>query len=342
MKQNWDELKIQVLGSPKKTIILSHHSPDGDSIGSSLGLYHYLIQKGHEVLVISPDPVPSFLHWLPGFDLAVNFESHKEQAFDAITAAELIFCLDFNTPERMGNMNFAFERKNKSAYVVNIDHHTKPEDFANFQISDTSASSTCQLVFEFIKNLESNFEVDQSIAQCLYTGILTDTGSFRFSATSSKTHMVAAELIATGIDFNRIYQRIYDSYSENRIRLLGFALKDKLNLYHDYSTAIINLTEKELSQHDYKKGDTEGLVNYPLSISWVKMSILLTQKDGLIKMSFRSKGNLEVNQIAKEHFEGGGHVNAAGGRFIGTMEDALVKLEETIPLYKGKIDESEL
>lgn len=342
MKQNWETLKSQVLGSSKKTIILSHHSPDGDSIGSSLGLYHYLTQKGHEVQVITPDPVPSFLHWLPAFDLALNFETQKDPSFDTITAAELIFCLDFNTPERMGNMNFAFQRKSKSAYVVNIDHHTNPMDFADYQISDTSASSTAQLIFEFIKELEKDFQVDQNIAQCLYTGILTDTGSFRFSATSSKTHLVAAELVATGINFNRIYQRIYDSYSENRIQLLGFALKDKLRLNRDCSSAIISLTEKELSQYQYKKGDTEGLVNYPLSINWVKMSVLLTEKDGLIKMSFRSKGNLKVNEMASTHFEGGGHVNAAGGRFVGSMDDAIKKLEATILSYKPMIDESEL
>lgn len=342
MKQNWEELKDLILGQQKKIIILSHHSPDGDSIGSSLGLYHYLIQKGHEAQVISPDPVPSFLHWMPSFADAVNFETHREVAFDAITAAEVIFCLDFNTPERMGNMNFAFKRRQKTAYVVNIDHHTKPEDFADFQINDTTASSTAQLIFEFIKTIEIDFKVNREIAESLYTGILTDTGSFRFSATSSKTHLVAAELIETGIDFNRIYQRIYDSYSENRIQLLGFALKDKLKLYREYSTAIINLTEKELSQYNYKKGDTEGLVNYPLSISWIKMSILLTEKDGLIKMSFRSKGSLKVNTITKENFDGGGHVNAAGGRFVGSMDNAIAKLEEVLPLYKKQIDESEL
>ncbi len=340
MNQNWEELESILFGQSKKTIILSHHSPDGDSIGSSLGLYHYLNALGHEVTVISPDPVPAFLHWLPGYDKALNFEVNKNPAFDAITAAELIFCLDFNSPSRMGNMDFAFQRKSKKAYIVNIDHHTNPENFAHFQLSDTSASSTAQLIYEFIERLGGKEKIDADLAACLYTGILTDTGSFRFSSTSPKTHRVAAELLTTGIDINQIYQRIYDSYSENRIQLLGFALKDKMKLYPEYCAAIIDLNERELSSFNYKRGDTEGLVNYPLSIAWVKVSALLTEKDGLIKMSFRSKGNFHVNEVAMNHFEGGGHANAAGGRFIGKMEDAIHQLEKTFSKYKEKIDAS--
>jgi phosphoesterase RecJ-like protein len=340
MQNNWEELKIQLFSESKKIVILSHRSPDGDSVGSSYGLYHFLNQFGHQVQVITPDPTPPFLHWMPDFDKILNYEKQKEPSMDAITSAEVIFCLDFNTPSRMGNMEFAFERKRSDAYIINIDHHQQPDDFANFQLSDTSASSTAQLIYDFIIKTRGKECLNDSIAQCLYTGILTDTGSFRFSSTSPHTHRVVADLLETGIDVNVIYQKIYDNYSQDRIKLLGYALKDKLKLYPEYHTAIIDLSENELNSFHFQKGDTEGIVNFPLSIGWVKMSILLTQKDGIVKMSFRSKGNFSVNELAKTHFSGGGHENASGGMSKLTMEETIKKLESIIPEFKKKLDES--
>mgnify|MGYP001590231359 CR=1 FL=1 len=342
MLKNWEELNHQLFSESKKIVILSHRSPDGDSMGSSFGLYHFLIQFNHELQVISPDPAPPFLHWLPDFETSINYEKQKEESEKAIQEANIIFCLDFNTPSRMGDMQDGFNKKNKEAYVVNIDHHQQPDDFANFQLSDTSASSTAQLIFDFISETKGISYLNQNVAKSLYTGILTDTGSFRFSSTNPHTHRVVAVLLETGIDVNTIYQQIYDNYSQDRIKLLGFALKDKLKLYPDYNTAIIDLSEKELNHFQFQKGDTEGIVNFPLSIAWVKMSVLLTQKDGLVKMSFRSKGNFSVNELARKHFGGGGHENASGGACNLSMEKAVEKLESVLPEYQQKLHESHL
>jgi phosphoesterase RecJ-like protein len=340
MEYNWNELDQHLFSESKKIVILSHRSPDGDSVGSSYGLYHFLIQFNHEVQVITPDPAAPFLHWMPGFDKILNYEKQKDISSEAIKNADVIFCLDFNTPSRMGNMESAFQNKNPDSYTINIDHHQQPDDFANFQLSDVSASSTAQLVYDFILKTKGKEFLNASIAQCLYTGILTDTGSFRFSATSPHTHRVVADLLETGIDVNSIYQKIYDNYSQDRIKLLGYALKDKLKLYPEFHAAIIDLSEKELNAFQFQKGDTEGIVNFPLSIGWVKMSILLTQKDGIVKMSFRSKGNFSVNELARKHFNGGGHENASGGMSKLTMEETVKKLESIFPDFKKKLDES--
>lgn len=342
MQNNWKELKDQLFSEPKKIVILSHRSPDGDSIGSSFGLYHFLKKFNHTLQVITPDPVPPFLHWMPDFETAFNYEKQQEESTAAISEADVICCLDFNTPSRMGNMEVAFNLKSPEAYIINIDHHQQPDDFANFQLSDTSASSTAQLIYDFIINTQGKELLDASIAQCLYSGILTDTGSFRFSSTSPHTHRVVANLLETGINVNSIYQQIYDNYSQDRIKLLGYALKDKLKLYPEYHTAIIDLSEKELNSFQFQKGDTEGLVNFPLSIGWVKMSILLTQKDGIVKMSFRSKGNFSVNELARKHFNGGGHENASGGMCKLSMNATLRKLEDILPNYQEKLHESHI
>ena len=247
MQNNWEELNQHLFSGPKNIVILSHRSPDGDSIGSSLGLFHFLSQFNHNLQVVSPDPVPPFLHWMPDFDAALNYEKQKEKSLAAIKEAAILFCLDFNTPSRMGSLEEAFNNRDENAYVLNIDHHQQPDDFAHFQLSDTSASSTAQLIYDFIINTKGKTYLNENIAQCLYTGILTDTGSFRFSSTSPHTHRVVADLLETGIDVNAIYQKIYDNYSQDRIKLLGFALKDKLKLYPEYHTAIIDLSEQELN-----------------------------------------------------------------------------------------------
>lgn len=336
MNANWDIIRQNLKKENQAIVILSHRSPDGDSIGSSLGLFHYLKEK-HQVKVISPDPVPPFLHWLPSFDSAINFEKNEQEARLAISSASIIFCLDFNDPSRMGSMEDAYKQRKDDCYVVNIDHHQNPSNFADFQISNTKASSTCELIYEFLEQLDSNFNLSKEMAACLYTGILTDTGSFRFSSTSSKTHQIAAELISTGIEVNKIYQNIFDNYSQDRIKLLGFALKDKLKLYPDFHAAIIDLSERELQKFNFQKGDTEGIVNFPLSISWVKLAVLLTQKDGIVKISFRSKGNFKVNELANKHFNGGGHENAAGGMSTESMQETIERLELVMKEYQEKL-----
>lgn len=320
---------LQELKKYKHAVILSHRSPDGDSVGSSLALFHYLKSLGLSAQVITPDPAPDFLSWLKGFNEIINHEQKATEVENAIANADVVFCLDYNSPSRVGNMEAAFI-KNKEAFRINIDHHQEPEDFCNLQFVDTSASSTAELIYRLIHELSGSELIDLAIAEAIYTGILTDTGSFRFSSTSSKTHQIAAVLISKGVKPSEIHGRVYDSYSAERLRLLGYALNDGLRLYAHDQLAIIALEAKVLKRFQFKRGDTEGLVNYPLSIKSVKISILLTEKDGKIKMSFRSKGDLPVNGFAKAHFGGGGHINAAGGISSLGMQTTIEKIESLI------------
>lgn len=319
----------------KSAVILSHRSPDGDSIGSSLALRNFLMQKGLEITTITPDPAPDFLDWLDGFKEIINFEHHASDCKEKIASAEIIFCLDYNDPSRIGGLESAFH-ENTTAFKVNIDHHRDPKDFCDVQYSDIQASSTAELIYRFIDELgELNF-LNKAMSEAMYTGILTDTGSFRFSSTTEKTHHVTAELIAKGVQPDLIYRHIYDSYSAERLKLLGYALYKAMKLYQNDQLAVIALDADELKNFNFKRGDTEGLVNYPLSIKSVQVSILLTEKDGLVKMSFRSKGEIPVNDFAKKYFGGGGHFNAAGGACKDTMAATLNILEtnmsELIPL----------
>lgn len=327
-----EELKKQIESSTQ-CVILSHRSPDGDSIGSSLALYHYLKNFPLKTTVISPDPAANFLKWMSGFEDVINYEQNKNEAEQLIAGADLIFCLDFNTPSRMGEMATAFE-KNTSAFIINIDHHQQPDNFADFQLSDPEASSTCQLIYEFIENLNDTNKINEEMAACIYTGMVTDTGSFRFSSTSKRTHQIVAELIGCGINPGKIHQNIYDNYSIDRLKLLGFALNERFKFYEKYSTGIIYLAEEDLEQFNFQKGDTEGLVNYPLSISTIKMAILITEKSGKVKMSFRSKDDFSVNEFARKYFNGGGHFNAAGGISDLSVMDTVKKIESILPEYK--------
>lgn len=322
--------------SCRKTVIVSHKSPDGDSIGSSLGFAKFLENIGHKVHVITPDSFPQFLKWMPGADQIIIFEEEKEKCIKLIEGAELIVCLDFNSLKRLGEM--ADYIKDAKAYSINIDHHQQPENFADYNIVKPEASSACELVYEFVFNFTGSKEnIDQNVAACLYTGIVTDTGSFRFSSTSSNTHRIVADLIDTGIDSSLIYQNIFDNYSVDRIKLLGHALSDNLKIFPELHLAIIHLSDEEMKQFQLQKGDTEGLVNFPLSIASIRIAVLLKEKDGQIRLSFRSKGEFSVNELARKHFEGGGHMNAAGGISNMSMDETLKKVEETVALYKNEL-----
>lgn len=331
--KNWKEVEEKIKGS-KKAVILSHRSPDGDSVGSSLGLYHFLKHYIPQVQVITPDPFPKFISWLSGADTILNYENDTEQVEELLQEADLVCCLDFNAPHRMGNLEKAFQM-NEGAYIINIDHHQDPEDFAHFQLSETTASSTCQLIYDFIKELNGTDKIDVAMGEALYTGIVTDTGSFRFSSTSKHTHNVVAELIEAGITPGQIHENLFNNNSIDRLKLLGFALNERFNVYEKYNAAIIYLSEEDLKRFNYKKGDTEGLVNYPLSVAGIRMAILITEKDGKVKMSFRSKGDFHVNEMAGKYFSGGGHFNASGGiSDVGLME-TVKKIESILPEYEA-------
>lgn len=321
------------LSQAKNIVIVPHKGPDGDAMGSTLGLMHFLRDKGHKVNVISPNDYPRFLKWLPGNDEVIIYEKDKVNAENFINEAELVFALDFNHLDRSGDMQEILTAS--EAVFIMIDHHREPSDFANYTYSDAEMSSTCEMVYHFIDKLRAVHKITPEIATCLYVGIMTDTGSFRFSATSAETHRVIADLIDKGAVNHEIHNNIFDTYNEDRLQLLGTALQN-LRVKPQYKTAYITLTQEELDKHNFQKGDTEGFVNYGLAIEKVVFAIIFIEnkQEGIIKISFRSKGDFNVNEFARAHFEGGGHNNAAGGKSELSMEDTITKLNTILPSYK--------
>lgn len=324
------------LAHAKNIVIVPHKGPDGDAIGSSLGLFHFLRDKGHTVMVIAPNDYPGFLKWLPGSEEVIIFESEKELSEKLINEAEIVFTLDFNHLSRCGLMQDSLLAS--QAVFVMIDHHQEPSDYANYTYSDSQMSSTCEMVYKFIDKLRANKKITPEIATCLYTGIMTDTGSFRFSSTSSDTHRAIADLIDKGAKNHEIHNNIFDTNSEDKLQLLGTALKN-LKVNKDLKTAYISLTQEELKQHNFKKGDTEGFVNYGLSLEGIVFAVIFIEKENedLVKISFRSKGDFDVNQFARAHFDGGGHINAAGGKSDLSLNDTIVRFNKILPEYKEEL-----
>lgn len=320
-----------LLSSAKNIVITTHVSPDGDAIGSSLALSLFLKKRAYKVDVITPDDYPAFLQWLPENDQVLRFDRDAEVSLDLINKADLIFCLDFNTKDRMAKLQPHIDQKDCPKIL--IDHHQKPEKWTDVLFSDTKASSTAEMIYRFIYGLDGLNELDKDIGSCLYVGMVTDTGSFKFPSTSSDTLRIAAELLDLGVEGSRIQNLVYDNSSEHRLRLLGFALTEKLIINQEYNTAIIGLTAEELKKYNYSPGDTEGLVNYPLGISTIRMSVFISDKSGEVRMSFRSKGNIPVHEIAGKHFKGGGHVNAAGGISDKSVDETIKFLQEVLPEY---------
>jgi phosphoesterase RecJ-like protein len=321
-----------ILSEKKKIVITTHYNPDGDAMGSSLGLYHFLKSKKHQVCVITPNIWPSFLDWMPGSDHCMAGDNHLKKASKLIDEADIVFSLDYNALKRTNELADLIAPA--KGIKIMIDHHIQPEAFADFTYSDVSASSTCEMIFEFIMALDPNTKINQDCAECLYTGIMTDTGSFKYSSTTSKTHMVVAHLIEQGARNTYIHQKLFDTNTYERMRLLGFCLSEKLSLLNDYHTAFIALTAQELESFHYKKGDTEGIVNYALSIAEINFSAIFIERDDEIKISFRSKGSFDVNTFARNHFEGGGHHNAAGGKGADTMDETIMRFVQLLPQYK--------
>lgn len=321
-----------LLSEKKKIVITTHYNPDGDAMGSSLGLYHYLKSKKHQVNVITPNIWPSFLDWMPGADHCLAGDNHIKKASKLLEEADIVFSLDYNALKRTNDL--AELIGNAKGLKIMIDHHVQPDTFADFTYSDVTASSTCEMIYNFINCIEGKVRISEECAACLYTGIMTDTGSFKFSSTSSKTHQVVAHLIEQGAKNTYIHQKLFDTNSYERLRLLGYCLSEKLSLLNDYHTAFIALTAQELENFHYKKGDTEGIVNYALSIGEINFSAIFIERDDEIKISFRSKGSFDVNTFARNHFEGGGHHNAAGGKGAETMDETIMKFVQLLPQYK--------
>ncbi len=319
----------QLLATPKKIAIIPHRNPDGDAMGSTLGLYHFLKTNNHQATVISPNEFPDFLAWLPGSETVHIFEKDKENCTKILKETEIIFTLDFNAFHRTGEMEKVLEVLD-TTYIM-IDHHQKPDDYATYMYSNTSFGSTCEMLYNFICYLEQKDQIDKTIGTCIYTGILTDSGSFRFPNTTGNTHRIVAELIDLGVENTIIPNLLFDNSSYNRLQLLGQALQN-LKVIPEHKTSYITLTQEELDKFNHVKGDTEGIVNYGLTIKGIQFTaIFIENKDeNIIKISFRSQGNFDVNEFARAHFNGGGHRNAAGGKSEISMEETIAKFENLV------------
>lgn len=327
------ELK-NLLSAKQNVVITTHINPDGDAIGSSVALLNFLIKMGHDVSVIVPNDYPDFLKWMKNDELIINYSNSKNESQEKIKNASLIFCLDFNNLNRINELgDYISDSKAKK---VLIDHHLDPSDFYDFKIHDVKASATAELVYNFLIELDSN-AVDKDISEALYTGILTDTGSFKFSM-SPKVHKIVSDLMIRGVDIGFINNKIYDSNSLDKLKLIGYALSEKLEVISDGNAAYIVLSRKDLKDHNFKKGDTEGLVNYALSISNVNMAVLIIETKERIKFSFRSIGQFSVNEFAKKYFNGGGHKNAAGGSLEDKLSVALEKFLKDISKYSKDLN----
>ena len=318
-----------LLSTPKKIAIIPHRGPDGDAMGSTLGLYHFLLKNNHQPVVVSPNEFPDFLAWMPGSETVKIYEKDKENCTKILEDAEVIFTLDFNALHRTGEMEHVLEKL--TAPFIMIDHHQKPDDYAAFTYSDTSFGSTCEMLYNFILFLGKKADIDKTIGTCIYTGILTDSGSFRFPKTTGNTHRIVAELIDLGVENTEIPTLLFDNSSYGRLQLLGRALQN-MKVITEHKTAYTTLTQDELNTFDYIKGDTEGIVNYGLSIKGILFTAIFIEnkEEKIIKISFRSQGDFDVNQFARDHFHGGGHRNAAGGKSEVSMEETINKFEDLV------------
>ncbi len=323
------------LSNSKKIVITTHHKPDGDAMGSSLGLYHFLCSMGHEVHVVTPTDYPYFLHWMPGHEEVIDFLVDPTRAALLVEQADWIFCLDFNTLSRINELG-ELVRASKAKKAM-IDHHLEPEGFEDFRYWDTTACAAAEMVYRLIVELELTEHISSDVATCLYTGIMTDSGSFRFPSTTSKVHRIIADLIDAGANNAHIHELIYDTNSESRIKFLGKVLSDRLTVLPEFNTAYITIEKELLKQFNIVTGDTEGIVNYALSIHGIKLAVLIIDRGELRKLSFRSKAEFPANEIAKKYFEGGGHRNAAGGASKDNLNDTLQKLLKVLPEYKYQL-----
>jgi phosphoesterase RecJ-like protein len=333
--QNLTAFKDQ-LSQPRKVVILTHFKPDADALGSSLGLARYLKKKGHTVTVITPSDYPDFIAWMPGNDEVVIFQKDKpERCAKLVADAEMIFCLDFSSLNRINELGEMV--RGAGAKKVLVDHHLEPEHFADFEQWDGTAASTAELVYQLIVALDDQALVDGPMADCLYAGIMTDTGGFRHSNTNHKVFQIASDLVARGANPYKVSKLIYETNSLERLRLMGYVLWEKLQVLPEYKTAYIALTADELKRFGSQTGDTEGLVNFGLSIKGIKLSVIISDRRENIKLSLRSLGDFSVNEMARAHFQGGGHRNAAGGQTNLTLEQTVKKFLDLLPQYKDQL-----
>jgi len=320
-----------LLNNSEKIVIVTHLSPDGDAIGSSLGLYHYLVNLDYEVNVIVPNDFPYFLFWMKGAKDILNFEKYPEFAQKLIEEADLIFCLDFNILKRIGKVGLLVEQSN--AKKILIDHHPYPADIFNVSISHPEISSTSELIFRLICRLGDFEKMSKESAECIYTGMMTDTGSFTYNSNDPQIYYIIGQLLAKGINKDQIYSNVYNCYSADRYRMLGYMLSERMNIYTEYGAAIVWLTKEDQLKYNSVKGDTEGFANIPLNIKDVTFSVFMREDDGMIKISLRSLGSFPTNTFSAQFFNGGGHLNASGGEFFHSLDEAIKIFENALPEY---------
>ncbi|MDI9319677.1 MAG: DHH family phosphoesterase [Phycisphaerales bacterium] len=319
---------LSLLQSPQSIFITTHHKPDGDAIGSVMGLAHYFIKKGHRVFPVSPSEVPDFLSWIPGLETVYNYEAEPKKVEQALDESSLIFCLDFNDLGRVRTMETLLASATQPKIL--IDHHLFPKPYFEYGVSDASKSSTCEMIYDFINTAGDNALIDETIGACLYTGVMTDTGSFRFPATKASVHRMIADLMDKELKHSPIHEEIYDNWTEGRMKFLGYILKEKMEIFPELHSGLITIAQKDIDDYNVQTGDTEGLVNYPTSIAGIRFATLIIERKDGIKMSFRSKGNFDVNTFAREHFNGGGHFNASGGQSSQSFTETILRFKKIL------------
>ena len=318
-----------LLTEKRRIAVTMHQKPDADAMGSTLALYHFLKQFGHEVVVISPTNWGRWVNWMEGVDKVIDYELNRSQADTLLKEADWLFCLDFNHFSRTKTMAGTLAALDCTKIL--IDHHQQPDEASfNYDVSNVGKSSTCEMVYDFIVNSGHRDKINNYIAECLYAGVVADTGSFRFSSTSADVHHMAAALKEGGLDHTKVHEALYDNFLENRLRFLGYVLSNKMEIFYELNTALIYISKAELLKYEIKTGDTEGLVNYPLSIQGIKLVGCVIDRDEERKWSFRSKGTFDCNAFARKYFRGGGHFNAAGGQDAASLQDTVQTFKKAI------------
>jgi len=334
---NLTENEIQeikaLLATPRAITILTHRNPDGDALGSSLALKFFLEKFNHVAKVILPSEYPTNFAYLAGIEDCLVYDLTRDKAVEAIKSAEIIFCLDFNALDRIDRLGLVVDEA--SAKKILIDHHLDPEPFADFIFSDTTASSTCELIHRFIMDLGEGKRIDNNIGEALFTGLITDTGSFKYS-TNATTYKVAADLKDRGVDDYTLQDNIFNTYTEKQLRLLGHALANRMEIIPEYRAGVVALTKQDYIDFDIQRGDTEGIVNYILMLDGIKVAAFIREQPTIVKLSLRSKGDISVQDMARKHFKGGGHKNASGGAAYAKLEDIVDRFKRVLPDYVEK------
>jgi len=318
-----------LLSTPRQVVITTHQKPDADAMGSSLALRHFLVQLGHTVTIISPTNWADWVNWMPGVDKVMDYEKNKQAAEIILDKAEWLFCLDFNIFHRTKTMTEKL--KQLSCIKILIDHHQEPDiDSFDYGISNTAKSSTCEIVYDLIIDSGNGEKITEEISECIYAGLVGDTGSFRFQSTHAGVHKIVADLKTRGLKHGNVHDNLFDNFLENRLRFVGHVLLHRMEVFYEYNTVLIAIPKSDIYKFQIKTGDTEGLVNFPQTIQGIKLVALVIDRDEERKWSFRSKGDFDCNTFARKYFEGGGHFNAAGGRSNDSLEKTVDHFKEVL------------